>query len=111
MPKMKQIMAFLRQDRKGNEIYLRICKNERVGKKVIQHTLSNLGKKSDDSPESLTRIGAQFYCMSGNTLEALMQEMCQEKGRYNDGFPLIINYLLNHYGFDSLLEAATKKYH
>jgi transposase len=104
-------MAFLRQDRKGNEIYLRICKNERVGKKIIQHTLHNLGKKSDYSPESLARIGAQLYCMNGNTLEDLSQEMCQEKGRYNYGFPLIIKYLLNHYGLEDLLEASRKKHH
>jgi transposase len=103
-------MAFLRQDRKGNEIYLRICANEREGKKVIQRTLHNLGKKSDYSPESLSRIGAQLYCMNGNNLEDLMQEMCKEKGRYNYGFPLIIRYLLSHYGLDEVFDKLKKKH-
>jgi transposase len=103
-------MAFLRQDRKGNEIYLRICETERFGKKVVQRTLHNLGKKSDYSPESLSRIGAQLYCMNGNNLEDLMQEMCKEKGRYNYGFPLIIKYLLDHYGLNDVLENIRIKY-
>jgi hypothetical protein len=97
-------MAFLRQDKKGEEIYLRICETERFGQKVVQRTLHNLGKKSDYTPESLSRIGAQLYCMNGNTLEDLMQEMCKEQGRYNYGFPLIIKYLLAHYGLNEVFE-------
>lgn len=103
-------MAFLRQDKKGAEVYLRICETERQGKKVIQRTLHNLGKKSDYSPESLSRIGAQLYCMNGNSLEDLMQEMCKEKGRYNYGFPLIIQYLMGHYGLNELFDSIKKKH-
>jgi transposase len=103
-------MAFLRQDRKGTEIYLRICETERIGKKVVQRTLHNLGKKSDYSPESLSRIGIQLYCMNGNNLQDLMQELCKEKGRYNYGFPLIINYLLDHYGLNDVLENIKRKH-
>jgi transposase len=103
-------MAFLRQDKKGEEIYLRICETERFGQKVVQRTLHNLGKKSDYTPESLSRIGAQLYCMNGNTLEDLMQEMCKEQGRYNYGFPLIIKYLLAHYGLNEVFESINKKY-
>lgn len=103
-------MAFLRQDRKGDEIYLRICANERVGKNVIQRTLHSLGKKSDYSPSSLARIGEQFYSMSGETLEDLRDSICKEKGRYNYGFPLIIKYLLNHYGLTEILNLGGKKH-
>lgn len=103
-------MAFLRQDKKGEEIYLRICETERLGQKVVQRTLHNLGKKSDYSPESLSRIGAQLYCMNGNTLEDLMQEMCKEQGRYNYGFPLVIKHLLAHYGLNEVFESIKKKH-
>lgn len=103
-------MAFLRQDKKGEEIYLRICETERLGQKVVQRTLHNLGKKSDYSPKSLSRIGAQLYCMNGNTLEDLMQEMCKEQGRYNYGFPLIIKHLLAKYGLNDVFEGIKKKY-
>jgi transposase len=103
-------MAFLRQDQKGNEVYLRICETERQGKKVVQRTLHNLGKKSDYRPESLSRIGAQLYCMNGNSLEDLMQEMCKEKGRYNYGFPLIIKYLIEYYGLNEVFDSIKKKH-
>lgn len=103
-------MAFLRQDQKGNEVYLRICETERQGKKVVQRTLHSLGKKSDYNPESLSRIGAQLYCMNGNSLEDLMQGMCKEQGRYNYGFPLIIKYLIDQYELDDVFESIRKKH-
>ena len=48
--------------------------------------------------------------MNGNSLEDQMQEMCKEKGRYNYDFPLIIQYLIGHYGLNELFDSIKKKH-
>ena len=103
-------MAFLRQDKKGADIYLRICENERQGNKVVQKTLYNLGSKSNYSQESLQRIGSQLYCLGGGNLTDLMEGMCDEKGRYNYGFPLIIKHLIEVFGLNEVFSRLERKH-
>ena len=104
-------MAFLRKDKKGNEYYLRICKNVRMGKKVQQETLYSLGKVSDYSAESLQRIGSQLYVLGEGNLENLAHSLAKEVGRYNYGYPLVIKHLLRSSGIDTFLETIHSKHH
>lgn len=97
-------MAFIRSERKGEEIYISICETVRLGGKVQQRRLHNLGKLSDYSEESLRRIGERLYALGGGNLEDLMKNHCEELARYNYGFPLILNYLFKAYNLEEFFQ-------
>lgn len=101
-------MAYLREDKKNGEVYLRICEGERDGKKVNQKTLYSLGKRSDYSDESLRRIGEKLYAWGGGNLEDLWSSVSEEVGRYNYGFPLLINHIYNVYELDVFFRRLQK---
>jgi transposase len=102
-------MSFIRKDRKGKEVYLRIVKNERQGDKIIQKNLYSLGKLSDYTPENLQNIAKQLYLLGGGCLDDLTKMEAKEIGRYNYGCPLILRKILLLFGFDKLCAKIEKK--
>lgn len=102
-------MAYLREDVKNGEVYLRICEGVRQGQQVVQKTLYSLGKRSDYSSESLRRIGEKLYAWGGGNLEDLWSSVSEELGRYNYGFPLIVNYLYKVYDLDVFFRRLQKR--
>jgi transposase len=103
-------MAFIRSERKNGEVYLSICENERIDNKIVQNRLYNLGKLTDYKPESLRRMGERLYVLGGGNLEDLIKSFSRELGRYNYGFPLIINYLFKVYDLDTYFRRMEKRF-
>ena len=101
-------MAYLREDKKNGESYLRICESVRVGNKVESKTLYSLGKRSDYSSSSLQQIGEKLYALGGGDLGDLQSLLSEEIGRYNYGFPLIINYIYKVYELDIFFRRLKK---
>lgn len=101
-------MAYLRSEVKGGEMYLRICKSVREEGRVVQKTLYSLGKRSSYSDESLRLIGQKLYVLGGGNLEDLFSEISEELGRYNYGFPLIMNHIYKSYDLGTFFRRLQK---
>lgn len=102
-------MAFLRQEKKGEAVYLRIVQSFRDTDGKIRHrTLFNLGKSADYSPVALKRIGQSLYELGGGSIEELERRMLHELTRYNYGFPLVVSRLLKAYSLDTFFDGVTR---
>lgn len=102
-------MAFLKKDEKGEATYLRIVHSFRDTDGKNKHrTLFNLGKSSDYSPEALKRIGQALYELGGGTIEELEHRMFHELSRFNYGFPLVVEQLLNAYSLDTFFDGLSR---
>jgi len=102
-------MAFLRQDKKGESIYLRIVQSFRDTEGKNRHrTLFNLGKATDYSPEALKRIGQTLYELGGGSIDELENRMLHELNRYYYGFPLVVRKLLKVYSLDTFLDGVSR---
>jgi len=102
-------MAFLRHEKKGEATYLRIIQSFRdTDGKIRHHTLFNLGKATDYSPEALKRIGQSLYELGGGTIEELKHRILHELGRFNYGFPLVVKQLLKAYSLDTFFDGISR---
>ena len=86
-------MAFLRAEKKASGTYLRIVQSYKQDGKPKHKTLYSLGKVEDYAVGQLERIAQKLLELSGKSFEELVTYELHELGRYNYGFPLLVNYL------------------
>jgi len=97
-------MAFIRKETKKSGTYLRFVESYRDQEGKSRHrTLFNLGRADSYSAESLKRMGQVLYELGGGTLEELESRQLKETGRYNYGFPIVVDKLMKEYRLDDLL--------
>lgn len=105
-------MAFLKEERKKSGTYLTITDSYRDSSgKTKHHRLYTLGKKEDYTPEMLQRIGQRLFLLGGGKLEDLLKPVAREIGRFNYGFPFLVERLLEIYGFPRYLNLLKKENH
>lgn len=105
-------MAFLKEERKKSGTYLTIANSYRDSKGKTKHErLYSLGKKEDYIPETLQRIGRRLFVLGGGKLEDLLRPIIKELGRYNYGFPFLVERLLQTYGFPRFFNLLEKEHH
>lgn len=106
----KEIMAFLRIEKKSTGHYLRIVEGQRVRGKVNQKTLYSLGKVEDYSPNQLRRIGEKLLKLSGYRLEEIIGQELIEEGRYNYGYAVVIKKLWKIFRLEEWYKRADKRH-
>lgn len=105
-------MAFLKEERKKSGTYLTIANSYRDSSGKTKHQrLYSLGKKEDYTPETLQRIGQRLFLLGGGKLEDLVMPIARELGRYNYGFPFLVERLLQRYGFPRFFNLLEKEHH
>lgn len=105
-------MAFLKEERKKSGTYLTIANSYRDSNGKTKHQrLYSLGKKEDYTPETLQRIGQRLFLLGGGKLEDLVRPITRELGRYNYGFPFLVDRLLQTYGFPRFFKSLEEEHH
>lgn len=101
-------MAFLRVEKKKSGTYLRIVQSFKQAGKAKHKTLYSLGKVEDYSADQLEAIGKKLIELAGKSFEDLTNDL-KELGRFNYGFPLIVNWLWGRFAIEPFIKKKLKK--
>lgn len=102
---------FIRAQKRGHRTYLQIVENKRDGKKVVQHTLANLGRldflQESGQLDSLLRSGLKFS-EKLLVLDAHAQGKCTQTQSKKIGASLLFEKLWEQLGIKSILNSMLR---
>lgn len=103
-------MAFIKTEKKKSGTYLRLVESYRDETGKPKHrTVATLGKAEDFSKKTLRRMGEIFLELSGETIPERKEKSIKEITRYNYGFPLVYNTIMQHFGLNTILKNIGKR--
>jgi len=102
-------MAFLRVDKKKSGHYMRLLESYKENGVSKHRTLCSLGKVEDFTKEELETFGKKLLELAGKPVETATLTALSEQGRYNYGFPLMINNLFNYFKINDLETKINRK--
>jgi len=102
-------MAFIRIDKKSSGNYIRILESYKENGVSKHRTICALGKIEDYSPEELESLGKKFLELAGKVVEEASLSAFSEQGRFNYGYPMVVNKLWNLFKINELADKVNKK--